>query len=320
MTYKVLIPEDVSNVGKEYLLERGYEIKMGSGIDEDSILRDIVDCDAILLRTSKITAKILEAGNKLKVIGRHGIGVDNIDLETATQLGIYVTNAPLSNANTVAECALGFIGALARKIVVIDKKFRNEGFEYRRMIPRIDELEGKILGLVGLGRIGSLVAKKASLGLGMNVVGYDPYVDPNNLDYPIEVTNDIDSVFKTGDFVSLHMPLTQETRGVIGIEKFLLMKPTAYFINTSRGEVVVENDLVSALKEQKIAGAALDVFQKEPLKEDNPLLSMDEVIISPHIASHSQESLDRMSLHAAMGIHEVLSGKKPVWSVNDPAV
>ncbi len=319
MAYKVLIPQDITEVGKAYLREKGYEIKMGSGSTVEAIKNDIVDCDAILARTASFPAEVLEAGKSLKVIGRHGAGVDNIDVERAEQLGIWVTNAPLSNADSVAEHTIALILAAAKNLPYIDKSFRNGDFEIRNRLKGMD-LDGKTLGLIGLGRIGMMVAKKAALGLGMKTIGYDPYVFKDKVAPEIELVDKMEGVFKNADFVSLHMPATKETKSVIGKNYFEMMKTSAFLINCARGEVVNESELIEALKNKTIAGAALDVFEQEPPEIDNPLFEMDNVIVTPHNAALTQESMDRMGLHAAMGIDEVLSGKKPSWPVNNPAV
>ncbi|WHH57625.1 hydroxyacid dehydrogenase [Petroclostridium sp. X23] len=317
MAYKVLIPQDITEAGKEYLREKGYEIKMGSGITVEAIKQDVVDCDAILARTAPFPAEVLEAGKNLKVIGRHGIGVDNIDVARAEELGIWVTNAPLSNANSVAEHTITLILASARNLAYIDKVFRNGDFEIRNRLKGMD-LDGKTLGLVGLGRIGTMVAKKAALGLGMKVIGYDPYITKDKVAPEIEFVDNMETIFKNADFVSLHMPATKETKGSIGKKYFEMMKSSAFLINCARGEVVDELELIQALKDKAIAGAALDVFEQEPPEKDNALFALDNVIVTPHNAALTQESMDRMGLHAATGIDEVLSGKKPSWPVNNP--
>ena len=176
MAYKVLIPQDVAQPGKDYLRERGYEIKMGSGITADAIAADVVDCDAILARTALFPAKVFEAGKKLRVISRHGVGYDNIDVAKATELGIWVTFAPESNANTVAEHAIGCILTLARNFIQLDRETRAGNFPIRDKLFGSD-LAGKVLGIVGLGKIGRRVALKASRGLDMKVVGYDPFLN-----------------------------------------------------------------------------------------------------------------------------------------------
>lgn len=319
MKYRVLLPEDVSEAGKNFLIEHGYEIKMGSGASEEAILKDVEDCDAMLVLLPKITSEILRTGKKLKIIARHGVGIDSVDLDTATELGIYVTNTPLANSLTVAEATLGLIISLARNIVRCDNQFKKGDFGIMHKIKGID-LEGKTLGLLGVGRIGSIVAKKSALGFGMNVIGYDPYMTQDKVIPEIKLINDWEYIFKNADFISVHLPVTAKTKGIIAKKEFEMMKPTSYLINAARGEIINETDLIEALKNGEIAGAGLDVMAKEPPEDSNPLLKMDNVILTGHTAAATKEALDRMALHAAMSIHEVLSGQKPKWAVNNPAI
>ncbi|MDF2522464.1 MAG: Phosphoglycerate dehydrogenase [Clostridiales bacterium] len=316
MAKKVLIPQDITAPGKNYLIEKGYEIKMGTGITVDAIAKDVEDCDAILARTAQYPAEVFKAGKKLKVIARHGVGVDNFDVDAATELGIYVCYAPLSNGLSVAEHTITLILALAKNLVKVDKEFRNGDFEIRNRLKGMD-VEGKTLGLVGLGRIGTMVAKKAALGLGMKVIGYDPFITKDKVSPEIELVG-WDEVFKNSDLVSLHLPATKETKGSVSAKEFEMMKDSAFLINCARGEIVDEAELIKALQEKKIAGAGLDVFQEEPTPKDNPLLKMENVIVTPHYATSTVEAMDRMGLHAAIGIDEVLSGKEPSWVVNKP--
>jgi len=317
MGFKILIPQDVSSVGKNYLLEHGYEIKMGAGIDEKQIIEDVEDCDAILLRTAQITKEILKAGKKLKIIARHGSGYDNIDIKAAAELGIWTTNAPLSTTLSVAEHTIGLMIASARNMVRCDKEFRDGNFEIRNQITGV-ELSGKTLGLIGVGRIGTLVAKKATLGFDMKVIGYDPYVNMGDVIPEIEIINDWEYIFKNADFISLHMPSTKETQGLVGEKEFNIMKTTAFFINCARGELMNQPDLIQALKKGEIAGAALDVYAKEPPDRDSELYKLRNVILTPHNAAHTVEGKGKMALDAAMEIDRVLSGKKPKWPVNNP--
>ena len=316
MQKTVLIPQDIHEEGKAYLRERGYEIKMGNGISSDVLKKDVEGCIAILIRTAPLPADVLEAGQGLKVIGRHGVGVDNIDLEAATRLGIWVTNAPESNSNSVAEHVIGLIIACARNFIRCDREFRDGNFKIRNQLIGMD-LEGKTLGILGLGRVGSLVAKKASLGLDMKVVGYDPYISADRVAPEVQKIDDWDQVFKTCDFVTLHLPASSETKGIVGKRELSLMKPSAYLINAARGEIVSEAELVEALKAKQIAGAGLDVFEKEPPDRDNVLLALGNVVLSPHNAALTEEAMIRMATHAAQGIDEVISGKRPSWPVND---
>lgn len=312
MGYKVLIPQKISVEGTNYLLERGYEIETGTGISPEALSAAVVDCDAILARTELYPASVLEAGKKLKVIGRHGVGINNIDMETATRLGIQVTVTPLANSNTVAEQTLGFILALSRQLTRIDQEFRHGNWAVRDQIKGMD-LEGKTLGIAGLGKIGSLVAKKAA-AFDMKVIAYDPYVDPARVPANVAIVGALAEIFAQADFVTLHMPYEQK---IIGKSLFSLMKPSAYFINLSRGEIVFENELIEALQNKQIAGAALDVFETEPPDVKlNPLFSMPNVIVTPHNSALTTEATMRMALHAAQGIDEVLTGKTPTWPAN----
>ena len=317
MAYRVLIPQDVAQPGKDYLRDRGYEIKMGSGITAEAIAADVVDCDAILARTAPFPVKVLEAGKKLKVISRHGVGYDNIDVTRATELGIWVTFAPESNANTVAEHTIGCILTLARNFIQLDRETRMGNWDVRDKLLGID-LAGKVLGIVGLGKIGRRVAQKAVCGLDMKVIGYDPFLKPEQIAEFATPAKSIDEVFSMADFVTVHIPGGQSNRGIIGKKQFTLMQKTAFFINASRGDVVVEAELIDALRNRMIAGAAIDVYEKEPPQKDNPLLSMGNVLLTPHNASQTRECMIRMALHAAQGIDEVLSGKRPTWPVNAP--
>jgi D-3-phosphoglycerate dehydrogenase len=317
MAYQVLIPQDVAQPGKDYLRDRGYEIKMGSGITAEAIASDVVDCDAILARTAPFPAKVVEAGKKLKVISRHGVGYDNIDVARATELGIWVTFAPESNANTVAEHTIGCILTLARNFIQLDRETRTGNWDVRDKLLGTD-VSCKVLGIVGLGKIGRRVAQKAARGLDMKVVGYDPFLKPEQMAEFATPAKSIDEVFSAADFVTVHIPGGQSNRGIIGKKQFTLMQKTAFFINASRGDVIKESDLIDALRNRMIAGAAIDVYEKEPPQKDNPLLSMGNVLLTPHNASQTRECMVRMALHAAQGIDEVLSGKRPTWSANDP--
>ena len=318
MAYKVLFPQDVAQQGKDYLRERGYEIKTGSGATPEAIATDVVDCDAILARTALFSAKILEAGPKLKVISRHGVGYDNIDVAKATELGIWVTFAPESNANTVAEHTIGCVLTLARNFIHLDRETRAGNWGIRDRLLGTD-LSGKVLGILGLGKIGRRVAQKASAGLDMKVLGYDPFLKPAQIAEFATSAASIDEVFGAADFVTVHIPGGASNKGTVGEKQFALMKKTAFFINASRGDVVDEPSLIEALRNGTLAGAAIDVYEKEPLPKDNPLMGMSNVLLTPHNASQTRECMIRMALHAAQGIDEVLSGKRPTWPVNDPA-
>ncbi len=316
MAYKVLVPQDVMPEGKEYLTQRGCEIKMGSGITVEEIARDVADCDAILARTAPFPAEVLEAGKKLKVVGRHGVGVDNIDVARAEELGIWVTNAPESNSNTVAEHTVLLMLALSRHLIKVIDEFRGGNFSIRNQLKGMD-IEGKTLGIVGMGKIGRLVARKMA-AFDMKIIGYDPYLSSDKFPDFVEPVKEWGDIFSRPDFVTLHLPATSETRGAVGKAEFEMMKNSACLINAARGEVVDEAALIEALQSGAIGGAGLDVFANEPPAQDSPLLHMDNVIATPHNAALTVECMTRMALHAAMGIDDVLNGRTPKWPVNNP--
>ena len=259
MTYKVYIPEKIDSSGTDYLEERGYEIITGQGLDHDQIKRDIRDCDGMILRIVKINQDVISAASKLKIIARYGAGYENVYLLAAQSAGIRVTYSPTSNNITVAEHTLGFIIACGRFFRMGDVATRNGNFAFRHNAVGCD-LAGKTLGVVGLGKIGTAVARKAMLGLDMKIIAY---VRDTKKDYGIpevELSNDWDYVLQTSDFISIHLPVTSETKACMGAREFKMMKPSAHFINCSRGELVDEQALITALKDNQIAGAALDVF------------------------------------------------------------
>ncbi len=314
--FKILIPEDVAESGKEYLKERGYELKVGVPTDVENLKKEIRDADGILVRNALYPEEVLAAGEKLKVIGRHGTGVDNIDVAAATRMGIQVTNAPVSNINAVAEYTAAMIIALGCRLRTVDQKTRAGDWSYRKEMPKHrKELKNCTLGVIGYGRVGKAVAEKMMNGFGMKVVAYNlvPVENQNEL---LTVVDGIEKVLQEADFVTVHVPATPQTKGMFDYDTFKQMKPGAFFINCARGDVVVEEDLARVLKEGILAGAALDVYAEEPLSADSPILECENVIFSQHNASLSRESADNMSLHAAIGIDEVLTGKAVTWPVN----
>lgn len=312
---KVLIPQEITQAGKDYLEQAGLEYVVGSAYDEETMAREIVDCEALLIRTAKVSGTVMEAGKKLKVIGRHGVGVDNIDLAAATRLGIQVTNSPLSNADAVAEHTVALILACGRHLIEVNDSVRQGDWEIRNRMPFV-EASGKTLGLVGLGRIGQSVAQKCALGLSMKVKAYSRSIGTMDLPDYLEAAASMDEIFETSDYVSVHMPLNFQTNSSIDYACFRKMKPTAFFVNTARGEIVNESDLVQALEEGLIAGAALDVLEKEPPRADHPLFGLPQVILTPHSGALTGQSFDNMGVHAAMGIVSVLRGEEPLWPVN----
>ncbi len=313
---KVLLAQDVDAKGKDYLLENGYELVLAPREDPELMKELIADCDAVFSKTFFLTEDILSAGKKLQVVAKHGVGIDNVvDLATATKLGLYVVNTPLANADSVAEHTVGGMLAFSQKVVQMDHAAKIADFAQQEC-GDMHELKGSTVGIIGLGNIGKRVAKICALGFDMKVLGYDPYLDPSTLPDYIELCDNIERVYRESDFVTLHLNATPETIGMVGKKQLEMMKPTAVFLNQSRGAMVIEDELVEALKAHVIRGAVIDVFSKEPVEPDDPLLSLDNVLLSPHSAALTDEAKQNMSYDGARGIVEILSGKKPTWCKN----
>lgn len=317
MAKKVLIPQAVAEEAVEQLLEWGYEIRMGNGFTEEDLIHDVVDCDAILLRTAPCTRAVLEAGKRLKIVARHGAGYNNVDLDAADQLGIWVTNTPDATTNSVAEFTMGAVIAAAKRFYLLSDSIEKNHFFFKYANKGVD-LKGKTLGIIGLGRIGSAVARKMHDGLDMEIIAYAPHADKRQLPDDVRLVG-WETLFQESDFVSVHIPARKENENLIGKREFALMKPTAYFINCARGEVVDEAALLEALQLKKLAGAFLDVLKEEPFDPAHPLFGQDDVSITPHMASNTVECMREMACQAASQVHKVLSGSVPDWAVNHPA-
>lgn len=314
MGYRILITEPIDKKGISFLTEQGYEIRMGSGITEDVLIKEGADCDGILTRNGNITEGVLKACLKLKVVAMHGVGVDCIDVEAATRLGIQVTNAAESNQRSVAEYAVGLILMLAKRAIHYNNGLKNGNMEVRKLYG--SDVTGKTLGIIGMGNIGTQVAKIASFGLNMNVIGYSRKIrGKKKTDYAL-LTDNMEEVISSADFLSLHLPGSPSTRHIIGERELAFMKPDAFLINTGRGEIIDEEALIRVLKEHRIMGAALDVFEGNLPKPDNPLLHMEHVIVTPHTAAFTAEALERMAYQSALGISEVLEKRPVSYPVN----
>lgn len=311
MKYKVLFLKELDVSGKQILWDDGAEIIVAGGRSEDVFIKDIREnqVDAIMCRTEIVTPAMMDASPNLKVIAKHGVGLDNIDVEYATKKGIQVVYAPLGNYNSVAEHVIMLMLMAARRYKHVDREFRSGNFDVRYTLQDTFELEGLTLGILGCGRIGQIIANKAALGFGMNVIGYDPYARQESMKAPVKLLENRDDVLARADFISLNLPSLPSTRGSMNYAAFQRMKPKAFFINCSRGDVVVEADLIKALQEGLILGAGLDVFDQEPVEFTNPMLEMDNVIMTPHTAATTRQAVVRCCTTAARGIMEVMNGK-----------
>lgn len=312
MGQRILLPQDIAQCGKDYLLERGYELKMGRGISEEEIAADVEDCAAIIARLGNFSRRTVEAGKELRIIARHGAGFDNIDLKAAKENGVWVTNDPVSNGNAVAEHTVAMLMGIAGSLVEMDRAVRMGDFGIRNRKLTL-EVCGKTLGIIGFGRIGRMVAKKAGEGLGMNILAYDCFPQSGEA----QMVSSVEEVLRQADFISLHMPLTEQTRGMIGRKELEVMKPEAVLINTARGELINEKELIEALQRKAIAGAALDVFEQEPPEAGNPLLSMRQVLLSPHNAALTENAMNQMAMTAARAVDDLLMGKTPEHVVSE---
>ena len=259
---------------------------------EAELLAIVGDATALVVRSeTKVTKKIIEAAKQLKVVGRAGVGVDNVKVEDATQHGVVVMNTPGGNTVTTAELTFTMLLSLARKVPEAHAALAAGKWERKELGKHGVELQGKTLGVLGMGRIGTEVAKRA-LAFGMRVIAYDPYLTEERAKaVGAEFAPEVDDVYRQADFITVHMPVTKETSEMLNAAAFAKMKPGVRIVNCARGEIISETDLIAALESKKVAGAALDVFAKEPLPEDHPLLSAPRCFITPHVAGgHEKES------------------------------
>jgi D-3-phosphoglycerate dehydrogenase len=288
--------------------------RMSKSANSDDIIAVAHDADAILVTYAKLTRDILMQTTKCKAIGRFGLGVDNIDLTTAKEKGILVNYVPDYCIREVSDHAMALLLALIRKIPLSNKLVQSGRWEMPAVVP-IRRIEGTVLGLVGFGHIPRLVAPKAQ-SFGMKVMAYDPYVKPEAFKAAGVESVDFDILLKKSDYVSVHAPLTPQTRSMMNAAAFAKMKKGAYLVNTSRGTLIDEAALTAALDAGQLGGAGLDVVAAEPLGKDSPLLGRDNVIISPHTAFYSIEALDELQSKCASDVARVLSGEKAVYPIS----
>jgi D-3-phosphoglycerate dehydrogenase / 2-oxoglutarate reductase len=313
VTARVLVREAIADAGVALLRER-FEVDVDYEADLE---QRIGDYDAIVIRSAtRITAELIGRADRLRVIGRAGVGVDNVDVEAATRRGIVVANAPESNVVSAAEHTIGLLVALARNVPQAHAALKQGRWERSRWAGV--ELADKTLGVLGFGRIGQQVARRAA-GLGMNVVAYDPFVARDRFrELGAEPAESAEALYAAADFVTLHLPLTPETRGSIGRDAFARMRDGVRLVNAARGELVDEEALVEALLTGKIAAAALDVFSEEPYR--GRLLELDNVVVTPHLAASTAEAQDRAGLIVAEQVAAALQGRLVTNAVNIPAI
>lgn len=321
---KVLLVEPIHDSGIQILKQAGLETVVAASTDTEALIAAVQDdIFGIIIRTSRLEGRVLEAGRQLKIIGRHGIGVNNIDLPTADRLGVLVANVPDANSYSVAEYVITAVMTLSRKLVQGDAALRagrlsQSGASLPGLVKKLNlggnELPGRQLGIIGLGKIGLQIAEMASGFLHMKVLAYDPY----RKDAPrgIRMVDDINEIYRQADFITLNTPLTKETENMINAAALARIKPTACLVNAGRGELIDEQALAEALINNKLAGAALDVFREEPPSLDNPLFSAPNVLLTPHVAGSTEEAVERLAIGSAQAVADLFCGRKPANIVN----
>jgi D-3-phosphoglycerate dehydrogenase len=309
---KVLLSQAINPAGMK-ILEGKVEPVILTDSTVETTRKMVADVEGIILRTNiKVTPEIIEAAPCLKIISRTGAGVDNVNVAAATEKGILVCHTPGVNSISVAEQTLALLLSLAKQLKIIDKAVCEGNWKIRNAGKAVD-IEGKTLGLIGIGRIGSLVAYKCRQAFNMKVIAYDPYVKQAE---GIELCSNLDQVFKEADFISIHVPYMEQTHHLVNAKLLNLMKPDAYLINTSRGPLVDEEALIEVLEKGFIAGAGLDVFEKEPPSTDNPLLRFNNVVVTPHSSALSRECVMRVHTTAAQAVVDFLEGRQPKYIYN----
>src|SRR2546427_6176415 len=315
---KILVTDDVSDSGLEPLRDAGFLVEKKTGLSPDELREALVGAEGLIVRSeTKVTASLMDAADKVRVIGRAGVGVDNIDVPAATTRGIVVMNAPDGNTITTAEHTIALLVALARNVPQANSSVKAAKWERKRFIGA--ELQRKTLGIIGLGRIGCAVAVRAR-AFGMKIVAHDPFIAPEQArDLEVECAS-LDEVFTRADFLTVHTPLTNETRGIVGREAFAKMKKGARIINCARGGLIDEHALYEAIKSGIIAGAALDVFEQEPPPANHPLLQLDQVIVTPHLGASTTEAQEGVAFTVAEQVRDFLLTGALRGAVNVPAL
>lgn len=313
---RVLVSDPLSEKGID-VLKRCADVDVKTGLSPEELKKIIGDYDALVVRSqTQVTADIIEAGKNLSVIGRAGVGVDNIDLNAATERGIIAVNSPTGNTTSAAEHAIALMFALARHIPNANASLKSG--EWKRSKFMGTELRGKTLGIIGLGNVGAEVARRAH-GLEMNLIGYDPFVSSEHASNLHVTIKELDDILKEADFITLHIPLLESTKGLIGEERLKIVKPGVRIINTARGGLIDEEALLKALDDGRVAGAAVDVFPVEPCT-DSILFDHPAIIATPHLGASTKEAQSLAAIEVANQIIDVFNGKPARYAVNAPFI
>lgn len=311
--WEVLLPAEIDPSGPESIADFATFVSQDDYPDRDALLADVTRFHAIIVRVASIDAELLERADTLRVVSKHGVGLDNVDIEAASDHGVVVCNTPGANTRAVAEHAITLLLAVRKGVTRADRDVRSgEWVRSRYVAPEVGDTT---FGLFGVGDIGSLVAEFAR-GLGMETVGYDPYVPAADFPNGVEKIEGKSTFFDRADHVTVHTPLTPETEGAVGADELAALGPDGIVVNTARGGIVDEAALLAALQNETIAGAGLDVRTEEPPGPDDPLLGRDDVVLTPHVAGASADALREMSLRAAANVRTVHDGSLPETTVN----
>ncbi|MFS1512313.1 phosphoglycerate dehydrogenase [Chengkuizengella sp. SCS-71B] len=317
--FKVLVSDPISDLGIQKLFDASdVTVIKETGLSEDELIQIISDFDALLVRSqTKVTRRIMEAASKLKVIGRAGVGVDNIDLEAATQRGIIVINAPDGNTISTCEHTFAMMMAVARNIPQGYKKTISGEWDRKSFVGV--ELNNKVLGIIGMGRIGTEVAERAK-AFNMKIIGFDPFLTEDRAEKLGIEKGSVNDIAQKADFITVHTPLTKETRHMIARPQFELMKKGVRIINCARGGIIDENALVEAIDQGIVSSAAFDVFESEPPRKDHPFLNHDKIIVTPHLGASTQEAQENVAVDVSDEVLNILRDKPFKNAVNMPHV
>ena len=315
---KILVSDSLSKQGVEALERAGFTVTVKTKLPKDELFREVKDADGLIVRSgTKVTAELIGAAERLKVIGRAGSGLDNVDTAAATRRGIVVMNTPGGNTVTTAEHTMAMIFAMTRRIPQATASTKAGKWEKEKFMGV--ELYNKVLGIVGVGQIGGHLTKLAQ-GVGMQVIAFDPYLAEERAQKMGVSMVELDELFRRADIISLHTPLTPETKSLINSQAIAKMKPGVMIANCARGGIVNEEDLFVALRDKRVAAAAFDVFEQEPVKADHPLLSLDNFICSPHIGASTTEAQENVAVGIAEQIVDYFTKGIARGAVNIPSV
>jgi D-3-phosphoglycerate dehydrogenase / 2-oxoglutarate reductase len=312
MKPRVVVTETIHRAGWDLLATETRAIAW-AGEQTEPLAKALEGVQAVIVRVIKFPGDVIREAKDLKIIAKHGVGYDNIDVKAATERDIVVTNTPTANSQSVAEHALALLLAVARRVGDISRDLALRHLQPQKAYQGI-ELGGKVMGVIGVGGAGLRLARMTGNGLGMRVIGYDPYKDP----WPegVERFRDLNAMLAEADYLSIHVPLTPETRNLIGPATLAQMKPTSVLVNTARGGIVDEAAVAEAIKAKRLGGVGLDVIVEEPLQANHPLAGLPNVILTPHMAGVTEEAMMRMAQNAADDVLRVLRGERPKYPVN----